>query len=396
VVAALGELTLSAVPEEAAERIVRELSSRMDVDFVSVAQISSDGRMQELATYNAAAGVRRGGDAFAADLAQYLQSRARDGPWVDDTRAVRPVEPTEALKAADTDFVASAPLYSGDVMVGLLSIAVSRQEDRPPSVQQARLLASAIDYASVLEAVAGPAIAGRRDVVATRARLERIISEREFRIAMQPVVDLESEGIVGFEALARFDDGMPPLPRFAEATSVGLGADLELAAIREAVATASNLPAGAFLAVNVAPRTVVDRAVELGEIVAPAGRTVVLELTEHVPIHDYARLRAAIAEVGHPVDVAVDDAGAGYASLRHILELQPAFAKLDISLVRGIDGDELRQALAAGLNYFALRTGCRLIAEGVETPEESAMLFSLGIELAQGFLFGWPEFVSAA
>ena len=89
--------------------------------------------------------------------------------------------------------------------------------------------------------------------------------------------------------------------------------------------------------------------------------------------------------------MAVDDAGAGYASLRHILELRPDYAKLDISLVRRIDGDDVRQALAAGLQYFASKVGCRLIAEGVETDEEAAVLQRLGIEFAQGYLFGRPE-----
>jgi EAL domain-containing protein (putative c-di-GMP-specific phosphodiesterase class I) len=91
------------------------------------------------------------------------------------------------------------------------------------------------------------------------------------------------------------------------------------------------------------------------------------------------------------VRIAVDDAGAGFASLRHILELEPAFAKLDMSLVRGIDGDPLRQALAVGLVYFAARGGCRLIAEGVEQEAEAGMLREIGIELGQGYLFGRPE-----
>ena len=93
--------------------------------------------------------------------------------------------------------------------------------------------------------------------------------------------------------------------------------------------------------------------------------------------------------------MAVDDAGAGYASMRHILELQPGYAKLDISLVRGIDEDELRQALAAGLTYYARRTGCRLIAEGVETQAEADTLIELRVEFGQGFLFGRPERLTA-
>ena len=83
--------------------------------------------------------------------------------------------------------------------------------------------------------------------------------------------------------------------------------------------------------------------------------------------------------------------GAGYASLRHILELRPTYAKLDISLVRGIDGDDLRQALAAGLQYFASKTGCRLIAEGVESRAEADVLSELGVTFGQGYLFGRPE-----
>ena len=101
-------------------------------------------------------------------------------------------------------------------------------------------------------------------------------------------------------------------------------------------------------------------------------------------------MRDALGKLGD-VGLAVDDAGAGYASLRHILELRPTYAKLDISLVRGIDGDDLRQALAAGVQYFASRIGCRLIAEGVESNEEAEVLQRLGIEYAQGYLFGRPE-----
>jgi EAL domain-containing protein (putative c-di-GMP-specific phosphodiesterase class I) len=81
-------------------------------------------------------------------------------------------------------------------------------------------------------------------------------------------------------------------------------------------------------------------------------------------------------------------------TVHQILELRPSFAKLDISLVRGIDRDDLRQAMAAEIQYYALRTGCRLIAEGVETEEEANTLLALGVDLAQRYLFGKPERLS--
>jgi EAL domain-containing protein (putative c-di-GMP-specific phosphodiesterase class I) len=115
----------------------------------------------------------------------------------------------------------------------------------------------------------------------------------------------------------------------------------------------------------------------------------VVEVTEHVEVQSYGAVRAAIASCPG-VRIAVDDAGAGYASLRHILELQPDFVKLDIGLVHNIDTDPARQALAAGLRHYADQTGTTLIAEGVETLAERDALARLGVPLAQGYLFGRP------
>jgi EAL domain-containing protein (putative c-di-GMP-specific phosphodiesterase class I) len=116
----------------------------------------------------------------------------------------------------------------------------------------------------------------------------------------------------------------------------------------------------------------------------------VLEVSEQVPITDYEAFRHAVRRLGK-VELSVDDAGAGFASLRHILELKPAWVKLDITLVRRIETDPLRQALVAGLAHFAARSGQGLIAEGLEHRDEAAALMELGVEFAQGFLFGRPE-----
>ena len=395
VVHALTSVSLSADPEETAERVVAELARGTGSDFVSVAQVTEGGRMQELATFNRSDGVRRGGVQFQTDLATYLLGRARGGPWVDEVRSTGPAEPTASLQSANLDLVASAPIFHGeDNLVGLLSIGVGADKTTSARARQAKLLAAAIDYASVLSAFAGSAIAGRREAAELRTKLDGVLADLAFHPVFQPIVEVETQTIVGFEALTRFSDGTRPDIRFAEAQRAEIGAAFELAALRLACRDSESLPPDLFLSLNISPRTVIEHADDLRAILEGTGRPIVLELTEHVPIDDYAEIRRALSGLRSDIRVAVDDAGAGYASFRHILELGPSLAKLDISLVRGIDGDNLRQGLAAGLNYFALRTGCRLIAEGVETQEEADTLLELGVEFAQGYLYGRPTRVS--
>jgi EAL domain-containing protein (putative c-di-GMP-specific phosphodiesterase class I)/DNA-binding response OmpR family regulator len=390
VVEALGHLTLSPVPEEAAEAVVAELARRTACDFIAVSQLVRGDRLLELATYNRTAGVRRGVALLGPHFSRDLVARAHEGPWAED------VEPPEddvrggAFSAADVDIGAGAPIYAGAELVGLLLLGVIRHGQPPTPARKSTLLAAAIDYASILSAVAGPALADRRDIAALRSRLKRALTAQEFHPTFQPIVDLESLAIVGYEALTRFTDGIRPDLRFTEAASVGLGHGYELAAIEAALTAASHLPEEAFLTLNMSPGLVLESGRRLRKMTRATTRRLILELTEHVPIDDYAALRNAIGTLGD-VELAVDDAGAGYASLRHILELRPTFAKLDISLVRGIDADELRQALVAGLVYFALRSGCHLIAEGVESEDEARVLRRLGVEFAQGYLFGRPE-----
>jgi EAL domain-containing protein (putative c-di-GMP-specific phosphodiesterase class I) len=122
-----------------------------------------------------------------------------------------------------------------------------------------------------------------------------------------------------------------------------------------------------------------------------ATRPIVLEITEREAIEDYRALRKAMAGLGAGVDWAVDDAGAGYASLRHIIEIRPGYVKLDRGLVSGIGADPIRQALVAGMLHFGASIGLKIIAEGVETDAERRTLSALGVEFGQGYLLGRPE-----
>jgi EAL domain-containing protein (putative c-di-GMP-specific phosphodiesterase class I) len=284
---------------------------------------------------------------------------------------------------------AGAPIYAGSRVVGVLITGQAGIDPASTPARQARLLAAVIDYANILSVAAGASIAQHRRMTATRARLERVIATRAFYAVFQPIVELVDHRVTAYEALTRFTDGTPPEVRFAEATEHGLGVALEAAAIEAALQAAGALPVPAAICLNAPPALVLDRE-RVQSFMEIAPQPIILELTEHARIEDYEALREALVSYGAGVRLAIDDAGAGYASLRHILELRPAFVKLDLSIVRGIEADPVRQALVSGLVYFAGKTGSELIAEGVETDAEADILIDLGIRFGQGFLLGRP------
>ncbi len=231
-----------------------------------------------------------------------------------------------------------------------------------------------------------------------RSRIKSVIDEDQLSIVYQPIWRVETQRPIGVECLARFlaVPSRSPDKWFAEAAQAGLGTDLELAAIRMALAALPSFPADAYLAVNASPETILSG--ELTEVLAgmPSER-IVLEVTEHAHVSDYARLLAALAPLRDKgIRLAVDDAGAGYSSLQHILHLRPDIIKLDMGLTRSIDLDPARRALASALISFARDTGSRIIAEGVETASELKTLRSLGVEKAQGYFLGRPMPLDAA
>ena len=209
---------------------------------------------------------------------------------------------------------------------------------------------------------------------------------------LQPIFDLDRLEPVGYEALARFP--AHPTRRvpdwFADAGTVGLREELELAAIAAGMDAMGDMAPGAFLAVNASPELLgVESLAEL--IAAAPPRPMVLEVTEHVEVADYDTLASGLNTLrGCGCRIAVDDAGAGYSSLRHILRLRPDFIKLDMTLTRGIDSDVDRRALASSLLTFAREVSATVIAEGIETPAELDALRGLGATLGQGYFLARP------
>lgn len=225
-----------------------------------------------------------------------------------------------------------------------------------------------------------------------------VLARRRLRPAFQPIYALADGRLLAMEAVTRFDllPDRSPDRWFAAAHAAGLGVDLELAAIEAALDGARGLPGDVRLSVNASPATVADqRLVEL--LRAHADRPLTVEITEHAVIEDYPLLREALAAlVCLGVELAVDDAGAGFASLQHIVQLEPDVIKLDMSLTQDVASSALRRALAASIVDFTERSGARLVVEGVETMEDLAAWAALGAQAVQGFAVGRPGLLPAA
>ncbi|MDQ0212640.1 sensor domain-containing phosphodiesterase [Arthrobacter bambusae] len=225
-------------------------------------------------------------------------------------------------------------------------------------------------------------------------RVEATLRGRVILTAFQPIYELAGGTIIGVEALARFpsEDGKGPEHWFNEASTVGLGGELEFAALESALEAAGRLPSRLYVALNLSPETCLDpRLPGFLEKSALADDRIVLELTENLAVDEYAPLMAALAPLRRRgLRIAVDDAGSGFASMRHILQLRPDIVKLDRTLIAGIDNDQAQQALGKAMVEFARQIGATIVAEGIETRDELASVTRLGMNAGQGYFLGRP------
>jgi EAL domain-containing protein (putative c-di-GMP-specific phosphodiesterase class I) len=209
----------------------------------------------------------------------------------------------------------------------------------------------------------------------------------------QPIADVSRGTVAGYEALARFAGPPQASPDrwFAAAHEAGFGPELEARAVRNALLAREALPVNTFLTINLSPEAAVSDPVQ--ELLARLDdlRGVIFEITEQQAVEDYAALRQALAPLRERgALLAVDDAGAGFASLQHITQLRPNLVKVDRALVAGIDRDATRAAVVETLGIFASRLDAWLLAEGVETAGELSRLAALAVPLGQGYYLGRP------
>lgn len=229
-----------------------------------------------------------------------------------------------------------------------------------------------------------------------RRAIEHLCEPGVITAVVQPIVRPSDLVVVGYEALARmpFDPRRPPDWWLDVASEFGLRKQLELACLAAAIQLGSP-PEGRMLFVNASPSTIADPA--LFDLRADFPERLVVEITEHEAVEDYEFLRNCLAGYLHSgVRLAIDDAGAGYSSLRHVVELSPDYLKLDRELVSGVDEDSNRRALMRAVVAFAREVGTSVIAEGVETRGELDVLRDADVHLVQGYLLArpgapWPD-----
>jgi EAL domain-containing protein (putative c-di-GMP-specific phosphodiesterase class I) len=214
------------------------------------------------------------------------------------------------------------------------------------------------------------------------------------RPVFQPIVDLRLSAVQGYEMLARLANdpaGTPP-QWLATAERHGLGSALEATFVAAGIHAREHLPRGTYLSINVSPGALVSSDVRAVLDAAPGGlERIVVEVTEQKRVDDYDELATVLDSArAAGARVAVDDAGAGYASLQHVLRLRPEYVKLDRGLIADADADPAKLALIEAVGLFAGRLDAALVAEGIERRAEQETLAGLAVPLGQGFLFGRP------
>jgi len=248
-----------------------------------------------------------------------------------------------------------------------------------------------------------------------REDLKKIIDHEEIRTVFQPIIDMMTGHIVGYEALTRGPQKSQyemPAVLFSLADSYGFSDQLEWVCIIKAVINFNlnvNFIRGKIkgdvseekellLFLNTDPKTyhnassIVDRFSEILKKYYISSRNIVLEITERNAIDDFQKFRATVSDLKRlGFSIAIDDAGAGYSSLQTIAELRPKYLKFDMSLVRDIDRDFIKQELLRTLMDFARKTDSIVIAEGIETEAEYRTVKLLGAHLGQGFYFARPN-----
>lgn len=415
------ELIASIDPQSLLQRIVEQVCVRMPTaSGASVALKTPGDYLEVLATYGVTGAVQ--GRVVPIDETFQLYPLASGrAEIVDDTATDERVTPQvrELSQQLGVRSCLSIPLISEGSAIGTLSV-VAREpyafgaNDIGPvsavteflgvlisaSTQLASLLKDLLGSGSIqvdsqaaadlLASVLLPELSERDEL---RRVIDDVVMASEIMPVFQPIFDLVTGEVVGFEGLSRFacQPARTPDKWIALAHSVRRGIDLELKALRATLKAALSIPDKYLVSVNLSPLALADRYIQQELLFYP--RNVIVELTEREPAPELLGVSVEpLRQSG--IRLAIDDAGSGFAGLTTILRLQPDIIKLDRELTVGIDTDPGKRALASALTHFAREIDAYTVAEGIETEVQMNLLRDIGIRYGQGYFLGQPQSVT--
>ncbi|MCA1839377.1 MAG: EAL domain-containing protein [Actinobacteria bacterium] len=379
-------------PEDVIRKVLSSARQQLGMDVSFIAEASAERRLfRYVSGQTEAFGIRSGGsDPLSESYCALVLSG--DGLAVTDAKTDPRTRDLAITSSQGIGCYAGVPVQFSDGRVYGTMCTLSK-EGKQVTDADLRVLRLLVDLIKEpLEMLEGR----EQSMVTKRSSIEGILAGDGLQIALQPIVDLRTRTPAGYEALSRFSSESPrPDMVFADAHSVGLGIELELFAIEKALRLFESVDNTKYISVNLSPATADEARFQDLIATVPAER-LVLEVTEHSAVDNYSLLNAALS---HPrsrgTRLAVDDVGAGFASLSHILKLSPDILKLDRGLTMNVDTDLAEQALVGAMVSFAGRINAIALAEGTETTQAADALRVLGVNYGQGYLFGRPEIVSA-
>jgi EAL domain len=304
VAAALARLRPGSSAEATAAEICDELLGLPGIDAAMIVNFLDPERAIPLAVSGPAGLPMSVGRPLPAARARYLYERAAQGPWAEAWRPRRADGPYGQMMAElGIRAVAYAPIRDGDSLLGVVAVGTRDEAYVRHLIDHLPAVGEFAATARVL--LSGQLERGHQDEL-VRERVRRALAEGGLRPVFQPIVALASGEPVGYEALTRFADGTPPDRMIADAHSVGLGLDLEIACLAAALGASEALAPDCWLNLNESP-DVILHSTEFATLLADRSRQIVIEVTEHAEIDDYAALRSAVAGFGPTVGLAVDD-----------------------------------------------------------------------------------------
>lgn len=373
------------------DRVLRSVRQHLGMEVAYVSQFVGNDSVYRAVDAPGLEGLIKPGDSRSLDDVYCRHILAGRLPeLIPDTSAVPIAAAMPITQAVPIGAHVSVPLTLSDGSIYGMFCCLSPTANRSLNLRDLQVMRAFADIA------AQQIDKDRRanELLETRhASVAHIIDARAFEIHVQPIWNFLKDTPVGFECLSRFsgEPSQTPDKWFAEAAEVGLGVALELAAIEAALAHAWRFPDPIYLTINASAEALLASAFERA-IEGFDPHRLVIELTEHCAVPDYDELSVRLSNLrSRGARLAIDDAGAGYAGLQHIVRLKPDIIKLDMALTRNVDSDPAKRALASALIFYARETGCQLLAEGIETGAELQTLKLLGVTAGQGYWLGRPQ-----